>query len=129
SAQEASPLASREAQTKRSNPNGEIEPDLATHRDRLQRRGPVGAANQNIGAEACPNACLSAGTDIVAGEDARAGDCVGEHPPYHHAAAGHAEIKAVIGDRAVIILLPSWLVRVECAGDLLLGRDDHPDPA
>jgi hypothetical protein len=49
--------------------------------------GAVGAADQNIGAEACPNACFSAGTDIVAGEEARAGDRVGDHRPHHPAAA------------------------------------------
>jgi hypothetical protein len=56
---------SREAQTKRSDAEGEIEPDLAAHRDRLQLHGPVGAANQNVGAEA-------RSTDIVTSEEARA---------------------------------------------------------
>jgi hypothetical protein len=57
--------------------------------------GAVGAADQNIGAEACPNACFSAGTDIVAGEEARAGDRVGDHRPHHHAAAAEFDFEWV----------------------------------
>src|SRR5260370_18961901 len=105
-------------------------PDLAAYGDRLKGDGPVGAANENIGAEARPEGCFAGCADIVASEETRAGDRFSEHRPDHHAAAGHAEVKPILGDRAVIVLLPTrpaWLVRREYAGHLLLRPDDQPD--
>src|ERR1700680_2344223 len=92
--------------------DGEIEPDLAAYRNRLQRDGPVGAANQNIGAESRPDACFAGRADIVTSEETRAGDGLSEYRPDHHAAAGHAEIKPELGDRAVIVLPPPRPVRL-----------------
>jgi hypothetical protein len=51
--------------------DGEIEPDLAAYRKRLQRDGPFGAANENIGAEARPEGCFACRADIVTSEETR----------------------------------------------------------
>ena len=61
------------AQTQFSDPHGEIESDRAVHRDRLQRDRAVGAADQNIGAEAGGDCHLAGRAEIVAGEKAGIG--------------------------------------------------------
>src|SRR3954452_21664334 len=109
--------------------DGEIEPDLAAYRKRLQGDGPVGAANENIGAETRPECCFAGRPDIFTSEESRTGDRFGEYRPDHHAAAGHTEIKPELSDRAVIVLSPTRvrLIRRECAGYVFLRPDDQPD--
>src|SRR5271166_5006041 len=110
--------------------DGEIEPDLAAHRKRLQGDGPVGAANENIGAETRSKRCFAGRTDIVPSEETRAGDRLREHRPDHHAAARRAKIKPEFRDRAVVVLSPTRparLIRGEYAGYLFLRSDDEAD--
>ena len=108
-------------------PQSEIQSDLARHRDRLQRDGAVGAADEHIGAEAYRNGDLAARTHIIAGEKARSAEGAGEHRPYHDAAGGDADIEAEPGDRTDIDFLRTRQLRREHTGHLLLRADDQAD--
>src|SRR4029077_631645 len=93
-------------QTEFRHSDGEIETHRAVHRDRLQRDGAVGAADEDIGAEAGGDGPPAARAEIIAGEKALSGpDAVSEHAPYHHAAAGDADVEAELADRPAIDLL------------------------
>src|SRR3954454_20740311 len=105
-----------------------IESDRAVHRDRLQRHGAVGAADEDIGAEAGSDGHLAACAEIVAGEKAGIGaDAVREHAPYHDAAAGDADVEAELADRSAIDLLRAGRLRSVHAGHRFLRSDDETD--
>ena len=44
-------------------PDGEIEPDLSAHRNRLKRDSPIGAADEDIGAQTRSQACFAGRAD------------------------------------------------------------------
>jgi hypothetical protein len=108
---------------------GQIEPDRGRHRDRLQRDRVVGTADENVGTEASGDRHLAARAEIIAGEKGGAGgrDAVREHRPYHHAAAGGADIEPELADRPVVDLLRAGGLGRERAGDRLLRPDDEAD--
>jgi hypothetical protein len=92
----------------------EIEPDRAVHRNRLQRDGATGTANEHVGAEAGGDRYLASRAEIIAGENSRAGrgDAVREDSPYHHAAAGGANIEPKLADRSAVDVLRSRRLQV-----------------
>src|SRR6476646_7082503 len=116
------------AQPKFRDPDRKIESDRAVHRDRLQRHGAVGAADEAIGAEAGSNGHLATRAKIVAGEKAGIGaNAVREHAPYHDAAAGDADVEAELADRSAIDLLRAGRLRSVYARHRFLRSDDEPD--
>src|SRR6188472_3281884 len=94
------------AQPKFRDADRKIESDRAVHRDRLQRHGAVGAAHEDIGAEAGSDGHLAGRAEIVAGEKAGIGaNAVREDTPYHDAAAGDPDVEPELADRPAIDLL------------------------
>src|SRR5262245_7220940 len=102
------------AQTEFRHADREVEPDRTVDRDRLQRHGAIGAADENVRAEAGGNGHLAARAEIVAGEKARTrGRVGGEYAPDHHAARGGADIEPEFADRPAIGLLRTGRLRRE----------------
>src|SRR5215470_5067295 len=108
---------------------GQIESDRSGHRNRLQRDRVVGTADENVGAEAGGDRHLAARAEIIAGKKGGAGgrDAVREHRPYHHAAAGGADVEPELADRPAVDLLRAGRLRRERADDRLLRPDDEAD--
>src|SRR5215831_9921249 len=77
------------------------------------------------------NRHLAARAEIIAGEKGGAGrrDAVREHRPYHHAAAGGADIEPELADRPAVDLWWAGRLGRERAGDRLLRPDDEADAA
>ena len=109
-------------------PTARLRSDRAVHRDRLQRDGAVGAADEHIGAEAGRDGHLAARAEIVAGEKAGSGaNAVREHAPYHDAAAGDADVEPELADRPAIDLLRTGRLRRVHARHRFLRSDDEAD--
>ena len=108
---------------------GEIEPHRGGDRDRLQGERAVGAADENVGAKPRGDRYLAGRAEIVASEKAgaRGRDAVGEHRPYHHAAARGPDIQSELGDRPAVDLLRAGRLGRERADDRLLRADDESD--
>src|SRR5207237_8470688 len=73
-------------------PDGEVEPGLAGHRQRLQRDGAVRAADQHIAAEPDRYRRFAASAHVIAGERAAAGHRTVKHTPDHAARRGRADV-------------------------------------
>jgi hypothetical protein len=121
-------LSPRRAQLERRYAERDVQPDRALERDRLQREGTAGAADQDVGAAADADVDVTGNADIFAGEGA-GGRTEGssEHGPGQHAARAETDVEADAVDGAVIGLGRFRLIGSEAALHRLVAADDEAD--
>src|SRR6476469_2526675 len=87
---------------------GDIKAHLALHGERLQRDGPVLAADQNVGAETCRDRHFRCRPSISAGEHAGIAAGVGEYGPNDHTAGRDADVEPAGSHGARSSSSPAW---------------------
>src|SRR5947209_785948 len=97
----------RHAQVHRRDADRDIEPGLTGYRERLQRNGAIGSADEHIRAQPRRHGHFATGAVIISGEEAGTGDGLGENRPDHETAPGDAEVEPKLGDGAVVVLAPA----------------------
>ena len=107
----------------------QIYSDLAFDRQRLQRYGAAGSADQHLGAQTQTYGNVAAGADVTSSQRASADLAVsGKNSPEQRSPSCHAYIDAQAPDRASIDVLLSRCARNENTPHILPRSKDQSDP-